>query len=153
MEWFKTKKEFLVALWKNPTDNKLVDRMLTRWEAYIENGMYFIADKDARIKALEKEVEELKKQNKVKMPDTDKVEIPSKQVAIDNDLLDHLALMYSYVEMKNEFINRVVKSYYEKFSWQYDWDWAVEKVYKMYQYNPDVAEKEEIDYVKSLVTQ
>lgn len=78
--------------------------------------MYFIADKDARIKALEKEVEELKKQNKVKMPDTDKVEIPSKQVVIDNDLLDHLALMYSYVEMKNEFINRVVKSYYEKFS-------------------------------------
>jgi hypothetical protein len=56
-----------------------------------------------RIKGLE---EELKKKSVA-------TDTPSSN---DSDLIDHLALMYVYVEKKNEFMNKVVKSYYDKFS-------------------------------------
>lgn len=70
----------------------------------------------------------------------------------NDDLVDHLALMYTYVEQKNEFMNKVVKSYYDKFQGQYDREWAVEKVYGMYWYTPDEWEKDELEYVRSLIS-
>ena len=158
---FKTKGDLLEYLGKKRTDNKLIDRMILRGEVSKWVGWYEYTDIRVaeinmlkwRIKELEEKLKESEQQGKI--PYSEQGKIPYQQVwtSASEDLLDHLALMYTYVEQKNEFINKVVKSYYEKFSWQYDWEWAVDKVYKMYQYTPDVAEKEEIDYVKSLVTQ
>lgn len=154
MEWFRTKGDLLESIGKNRKDNKLVDRMMLRGEVYMEGWMYYIVDKMVRIQQLEEENKRLKSElDKVKSEDKAdipyKVEIPSN---VNNDMLDHLALMYVYVEKKNEFMNKVVKSYYDKFSWQYDWEWAVEKVYGMYWYSPDEWENDELEYVRSLIS-
>ena len=54
---FRTKKELLEHLWKKGNDNKLVDRMMTRWEVYKDNGMYVLVNKDVIIADLKKKVE------------------------------------------------------------------------------------------------
>ena len=152
----RTQREVSEYYGKNPNDRSFISRKIIKWEVIKKDWWYEILESSVtkcnRCKELEQEIARLKAELEKCSVNTTQCS-KNTTVSVDNDILDHLALMYSYVEMKNEFINRVVKSYYEKFSWQYDWDWAVEKVYKMYQYNPDVAEKEEIDYVKSLVTQ
>lgn len=59
MVWFETKKALLEYLGKNPDDRKLVDRLILRGEVYMEDGMYYIVDKDAIIEDLRKRVSEL----------------------------------------------------------------------------------------------
>lgn len=39
---FETKRALLTYLGKNPDDNKLVDRMIKRWEVYREDWMYHL---------------------------------------------------------------------------------------------------------------
>ena len=68
------------------------------------------------VSTLENKIRELEEELKKKSVETT---TPS-STHVDSDLLDHLALMYIYVEKKNEFMNKVVKSYYDKFSGQYD---------------------------------
>lgn len=53
MQGFETKKALLEYLGKDPNDRKLVDRMLSRGEVHMEDGMYYLVDKDAIIKELE----------------------------------------------------------------------------------------------------
>ena len=57
---FRKKRELLEYLGKNPNDNKLVDRMLLRWEVHMENGMYIYESKDEVIEELKKEIKNLK---------------------------------------------------------------------------------------------
>ena len=59
MNWFETKKALLAYLGKNENDRKLVDRLILRGEVYMEDGMYYIVDKDAIIEDLRREVSEL----------------------------------------------------------------------------------------------
>ena len=56
---FESKKALLQHLGKNEKDNKLVDRLILRGEVYMEDGMYYIVDKDAIIADLRKRVSEL----------------------------------------------------------------------------------------------
>jgi len=60
--WFETKRALLEYLGKNPKDNKLVDRLILRGEVYVEEGMYYIVDKDSRIKELEAKIFSLEKE-------------------------------------------------------------------------------------------
>ena len=59
MSWFETKKALLAYLGKNENDRKLVDRLILRGEVYMEDGMYYIVDKDAIIEELRERVSEL----------------------------------------------------------------------------------------------
>ena len=55
---FETKRALLTYLGKNPNDNKLVDRMIKRWEVYREDWMYhLITDKRSLIDELREERE------------------------------------------------------------------------------------------------
>lgn len=62
------------------------------------------------------EIEELRKENERLKKELANRPKEVSTSSSNNDLLDHLALMYVYVEKKNEFMNKVVKSYYDKFS-------------------------------------
>lgn len=50
---FRTQKELLEYLGKCPEDRSLVQRMIIRGEVYKENGMYYLVNKDEKIKELE----------------------------------------------------------------------------------------------------
>ena len=60
MNWFETKKALLEYLGKNPNDRKLVDRLILKGEVHLEDGMYYLVDKDAIIAWLEEEVKKLR---------------------------------------------------------------------------------------------
>jgi len=50
---FSTQRELLEYLGKCPEDRSLVQRMIIRGEVYKENGMYYLVNKDEKIKELE----------------------------------------------------------------------------------------------------
>lgn len=57
MDWFETKKALLTYLGKNPDDRKLVDRLIAKWEVWVENGMYYVnEEKKGEKKSESKEV-------------------------------------------------------------------------------------------------
>lgn len=58
--WFETKKALLEYLGKNPSDNKLVDRMIRRGEVRLEDGMYYIVESEEVVK-LKERIKELEK--------------------------------------------------------------------------------------------
>ena len=58
---FETKKALLEYLGKDSNDRKLVDRMMSRGEVYMEDWMYVLANKDSVIEGLRKRIEELEK--------------------------------------------------------------------------------------------
>ncbi len=60
MVGFETKKALLEHLGKNPSDNKLVDRMMMRGEVYLEDGMYYIVESEEVVK-LKERIKELEK--------------------------------------------------------------------------------------------
>lgn len=62
MQGFETKKALLEYLGKNPNDRKLVDRLILRGEVHLEDGMYYLVDKDAVIKELEERIIFLEKE-------------------------------------------------------------------------------------------
>lgn len=173
MKWYFKKSEILREMWKNPKDIRLLDRMIARGEIIEEWGKWRFTNEveskswqkvdtdidaivDKKLSLLEQELEKAKQEN-INLLKENK-ELKKKSVAVatpssnDSDLIDHLALMYVYVEKKNGFMNKVVKSYYDKFSWQYDREWAVEKVYGMYWYTPDEWEKDELEYVRQIIS-
>lgn len=63
MDWFETKKALLEYLGKDPNDRKLVDRMVLRGDVYMEDGMYYLVDKDAIIKELREKIIFLEKES------------------------------------------------------------------------------------------
>lgn len=50
---FSTQRELLEYLGKCPDDRSLVQRMIIRGEVFKENGMYYLVNKDEKIKELE----------------------------------------------------------------------------------------------------
>ena len=159
MVWYKTQREVSEYYGKNPNDRSFISRRISKWDVIKKDWGYEIVEKttwecstnttlENKCKELEKEIDRLKAKNE----ELKKCSANTTLSSNDSDLIDHLALMYVYVEKKNEFMNKVVKSYYDKFSWQYDREWAVEKVYGMYWYTPDEWEKDELEYVRSLIS-
>ena len=61
---FRTKKALLEYLGKKWNDNKLVDRMILRWEVVREDRMYVLIDKDSEIIHLKSLVSEKEKEIK-----------------------------------------------------------------------------------------
>lgn len=57
---FSTQRELLEYLGKCPEDRSLVQRMMIRGEVFKENGMYYLVNKDEKIKELENLVEKLR---------------------------------------------------------------------------------------------
>lgn len=170
MKRYYKKSEILREMWKNPKDVRLLGRMIARWEIIEEwNKWRFTNDHetdiwqkvdkkliwevDKKLTLLEQELEKVKQENeKIKQQNINLLKENKKlKEGWNNDLIDHLALMYTYIEQKNEFMKKVVKSFYDKYSWQYDWGWAKDKVYKLYWYVEDTSEEEEIKYVKSII--
>jgi hypothetical protein len=155
---FRTQREVSEYLWKNPNDRSLISRLIAKWKVkkiswgyevesvanttQLEEQNVVITTLQGKIKDLEKRLAE-KEQECNKKCNTS---------VTDDGLLDHIALLYTYIENKNEFMNKVIQSYFDKFSWEYDWDWAKDKIYKIYQYNEDASEKEELEYIKSLIS-
>lgn len=167
MKRYFKKSEILREMWKNPKDIRLLDRMIARGEIIEEWGKWRFTNEveseswqkvDIDIDAIvDKKLSLLVQEYKDRIKELEE-ELKKKSVTVvtpssnDSDLLDHLALMYIYVEKKNEFMNKVVKSYYDKLSGQYDREWAVEKVYGMYWYTPDEWEKDELEYVRQIIS-
>ena len=60
---FRTKKELLEYLGKNPNDRRLIDRMMIKWEVYMDNRMYVYENKEMvlseKVKELESEIKNL----------------------------------------------------------------------------------------------
>lgn len=56
---FSKKKDLLEYKWKNPNDNKLVDRWILQWKVVVVDGMYEWVDKDEIIEELRNKVAEL----------------------------------------------------------------------------------------------
>lgn len=57
---FSTQRELLEYLGKCPEDRSLVQRMMIRGEVYKEDGMYYLVNKDEKIRELEILVEKLR---------------------------------------------------------------------------------------------
>lgn len=57
---FSTQRELLEYLGKCPEDRSLVQRMMIRGEVFKENGMYYLVNKDEKIKELENLVAKLR---------------------------------------------------------------------------------------------
>ena len=90
---FRTKRELLEFLGKNPNDNKLVDRMLIRWEVIKIDRMYVYDTKEMvlseKVKELEKEIKNLNS----KIVDLEN-ELENIQSSEDNSELLHKIYVY-----------------------------------------------------------
>ena len=60
--------------------------------------------------------------------------------------------MYNMVQAKNTFINEVVQQYFNKNSSANDFDDAKDKCYKLFKYEEDPNEKDELEYIKDILT-
>ena len=149
---FETKKALLEYLGKDPNDRKLVDRMIARWDVYMEDGMYYLVDKED-IHVLREENEKLKK----KLEENSDLKFISKAMGekvLDHgeikrledenlDLRRHLMYLWERTDHKNECLDWLVQSFFNKNRQQYDFDTAKEKFYDLIKYNDDPLEKEE----------
>lgn len=158
---FRTQREVSEYLWKNPNDRSLISRLISKWKVEKISWGYEVKsvanttqleEQNVVITTLQGKIRDLEKKLAEKEQEYNKKCNTSVTSVTDDGLLDHIALLYTYIENKNEFMNKVIQSYFDKFSWEYDWDWAKEKIYKIYQYNEDASEKEELEYIKSLIS-
>lgn len=160
---FWTKKELLEHLGKDRKDVRLVDRMVARGEVervswgyeYLGSAKRWEADLELKKKydELEKEYKDLEA-SYIKWiqehPATSTTK--DKEGVKDSELLWHLEYMYNMVQAKNTFINEVVQQYYNKNSSANDFDDAKDKCYKLFKYEEDPNEKDELEYIKDILT-
>lgn len=157
---FRTKKELLEYLGKNVNDNKLVDRMISRNEVYRKDWVYIIVDKDLiiselnnNIQSLEWEIERLKKEKAdlfmkyMEKGEEKKSEYNPSSKWIPAEHKDHLFYIYDRLMMREEVINNIIQSFYNKNSGNFDWDWARDEIYKRFGYIEDPDEKDELNFI------
>ena len=117
MVWYKTQREVSEYYGKNPNDRSFISRRISKWDVIKKDWGYEIVEKttwecstnttlENKCKELEKEIDRLKAKNE----QLKKCSANTTPISNDSDLIDHLALMYVYVEKKNEFMNKVIKS-------------------------------------------
>ena len=93
---FETKRALLTHLGKNPDDNKLVDRMIKRWEVYREDGMYhLITNKQSLIEENRELKLEIMNMKKASLSDLERKELA--KLIVENSKLNK--------ELKEEKIN------------------------------------------------
>ena len=167
MWWNKTKKWMLEYLGKDSKDTRWLDRAVDKWIIYhdIDKGYILCTeyieglkvdkndnhqvDKNDNlvVSTLENKIRELEEELKKKSA---AVATPS-STHVDNDLIDHIRLLYQFNEAKQNAINELVQLYYNKnTSWW--WDNAVEKTYWMIKYSENPLENDELEYVRSLIS-
>ena len=161
MDWFETKKALLTYLGKNPDDRKLVDRLIAKWEVWVENGMYYVNEEKREEKSEvkeeivvdDKELKELKDKNE-KLMNAYKKERDRNLVY--RWMYDHLVFFY------NKFL------WYKKFvEWKVFWQAEHNKslgtqdtmetvrpdVYKRYNFEFWEVEEEECKAVEAIINE
>lgn len=102
---FRTQKDLLEHLGKNPNDRKLVSRMIIRGEVYKKSWWYVLANKDAIISELNKKLEDydqlVEKVNKLSSEN-------SRLLREKNELIQQMIDKWSSGD-KDEIINKVYK--------------------------------------------
>ena len=141
MEYYRTKGDLLESQGKDRADVRWVDRQMAKWMiGHNEDGFYFIMD------YYREEIENLKKEKKSEWVnvDMDKYKAYVKQLKEENlDLRRHLMYLWERNDHKNECIDWMVQSYFNKNRQQYDYDGAKEKFYSLIKYKEDPLEWEE----------
>jgi len=108
---FETKKGLLEYLGKDTNDRKLVDRMISRGDVELVDGMYVLVDKDAIIAALKEEIEVLKKSPKESSPqswDLEKIKKELEEAQINSEYWEKQTRRYG------KLINSVISICYKK---------------------------------------
>lgn len=142
---FVTQRELLEYAWKNPDDRSQITRRRKSWKVYKEDWMWVLVE-DVDIHNLMEEVERLKVGNKSEWVDTDmdKYKTHIKQLEEENmDLRRHLMYLWGRNDHKNECMDWMVQSFFNKNRQQYDYEGAKEKFYSLIKYQDDPLEWEE----------
>ena len=129
---FETKRALLEHLGKNPNDNKLIDRMMMRWEVYKEDWMYFIVEND-EVTRLKEEVAELREKLKQWWWEEAKLK----------EMRRHLSYVWKLNEDKRACIEKIADNYYKKHQDTYDYDSAMKRFYGAVWFIEDSWEKDE----------
>lgn len=148
MEFF-TKKELLEYLGKNPNDNKLIDRMISRKEVRKVDWVYIIDDDElsylrGRVKELEAKLEE-----KEKSEPTKQVQIPAQgKNTLIQDMLCHLRYLYDrHWDMRTAMLD-ITSKYHAAYWGKYNLDDFREELYKKIWFTPDMKDDDdELDFI------
>ena len=166
MEWFETKKALLTYLGKNPDDRKLVDRLIAKWEVWVEDGMYYVNEERAEkkeekksesketVEIDDKELKKLKAMNEKLMAAYKKL---SKEKEIYMWMYDHLVFFYNKFEEYRKFVDRKVywqAEYNKSEKWTQDTKETVrDSVYERYNFTYWEVEEAECDAVEKIIAQ
>ena len=110
MDWFETKKALLTYLGKNPDDRKLVDRLIAKWEVWVESGMYYVneekrEEKKSEVKEVaeidDSELRKLKAMNEKLMAAYKKL---TKEKEVYMWMYDHLVFFYNKFQRYHKFV-------------------------------------------------
>ena len=103
---FETKRALLTYLGKNPNDNKLVDRMIKRWEVYREDGMYhLITNKQSLIdenRELKLEIMNMKNASLSDMERKELTKLMKENIRLEKELKEE--------KVNSEYYNRLYES-------------------------------------------
>lgn len=103
---FETKKALLEHLGKNPSDNKLVDRMMKRGEVYKEDGMYYlVTNKQSLIdenRELKLEIMNMKKASLSDMERGELTKLMKENMRLEKELKEE--------KVNSEYYNRLYES-------------------------------------------
>lgn len=103
---FRTQRELLEYLGKNPNDRKLVSRMRIRWDVRKEGWVYILTKKDELIWEIEKWKEEYKKI----IEECNRLANENARLIKDkNELIQRIIESDKWSSEKNEIINKVYK--------------------------------------------
>ena len=103
---FRTQRELLEYLGKNPNDRKLVSRMRNRWDVRKESWVYILTKKDELIWEIEKWKEEYKKI----IEECNRLANENARLIKDkNELIQRIIESDKWSSEKNEIVNKVYK--------------------------------------------
>lgn len=165
MDWFETKRALLTYLGKNPDDRKLVDRLIAKWEVWVEDGMYYVNEErvekkeeksEPKVKAEidDKELKELKRMNEKLMAAYKKL-IKEKEVYMW--MYDHLVFFYEKFQRYYKFVEWKVfwQTAYNnnEYKRQETMDMNRQSVYDRYDFSYWEDEKAECEAVDRIISQ
>lgn len=162
MDWFESKKALLTYLGKNPDDRKLVDRLIAKWEVWVEDGMYYVneektekkkSESKVKVEIDDSELRELKRMNEKLMNAYKKL---SKEKEVYMWMYYHLVFFYEKFKEWKKFVDW-------KVFWQTQYDlnrWIQQKeelvrdgMYERYKFEFWEVEQEECDAVEKIIAQ
>lgn len=163
MDWFESKKALLTYLGKNPDDRKLVDRLIAKWEVWVEDGMYYVNEEKAEEKKSESKVKveiddselrELKRMNEKLMNAYKKL---SKEKEVYMWMYDHLVFFYGKFKKYHKFVEWKVfwqtQGRMRDNGTQETMEMNRPSVYERYNFEFGEVEQEECDAVEKIIAQ